>query len=64
MLRGLNLRGKNRIFGIGPDVTMGLFQRGANAGLLNVRYLWDSAAKSSFEGGTLWVSLTIARFRS
>jgi hypothetical protein len=37
---------------------------GATAGLLNVRYLWDSAAKSSFEGGTLWVSLTIARFRS
>jgi hypothetical protein len=64
LLRALNLRGKNRIFGIGPDVTMGLFQRGATAGLLNVRYLWDSAAKSSFEGGTLWVSLTIARFTS
>jgi hypothetical protein len=63
LLRATNLRGKSRIFGIGPDVTMGLFQRGATAGVLNVRYLWDSAAKSSFEGGTFWISFTLARLR-
>jgi hypothetical protein len=61
LLRALNLRGKNRLFGIGPDVTMGLFQRGTTAGLLNVRYLFESAGKSSFEGGTFWISFTIAK---
>jgi len=63
LLLATNLRGRNRIFGIGPDVTMGLFQRGATAGVVNVRYLWDSAAKSSFEGGTFWISFTLARLR-
>lgn len=63
LLRAANLRGQNRIFGIGPDVTMGVFQRGATAGVLNVRYLWDSAAKTSFEGGTFWISFTLAKLR-
>ena len=63
LLRATNLRGRNRIFSIGPDVAMGLFQRGATAGVLNVRYLWDSAAKTSFEGGTFWISFTLARLR-
>ena len=58
----LNLRGKNRVFGIGPDVTIGLFQRGATGGLLNVRYFWEMGAQSSFEGQTLFVSVTLARF--
>jgi hypothetical protein len=40
---------------------MGLFQRGATAGVVNVRYFWSSAAKSSFGGGTFWLSFTIAR---
>ena len=61
LLRASNLRGRNSIFGIGPDVTLALFLRGDTVGLLNVRYLWDSAAKSSFEGGTFWMSFTIAQ---
>jgi hypothetical protein len=61
LLRSLNLLGRNRLFGIGPDVTMGLFQRGQAAGLINVRYFWDTSAKSSFKGGTFWVALTLAR---
>jgi hypothetical protein len=60
-LRAANLYGHNRLFGIGPDVTMGLFQRGATVGSFNIRYLWDSAAKSSFEGGTLWIAFTVGR---
>ena len=60
-LRVLNLYGKNRLFGIGPDVTMGVFQKGGTIGLLNVRYLWESAGKSSFQGSTFTVGMTIAR---
>lgn len=59
VLRALNLYGRNRILGAGPDVTMGVFQRGTTVGAVNVRYLWSSAARSSFEGGTLWVSFTL-----
>jgi hypothetical protein len=29
--------------------------------LLNVRYLWESAGESSFEGSTFVVGLTIAK---
>jgi hypothetical protein len=57
----LNLRGRNRLFGIGPDITMGLFQRGSTVGALNVRYFWESLGKSSFEGSTLFVAVTLGR---
>jgi hypothetical protein len=62
-LQALNLYGKNRLFGIGPDVTMAIFQRGGTIGLVNVRYLWESAGKSSFQGSTFVVGFTIARPR-
>jgi hypothetical protein len=60
-LRALNLYGQNRLFGIGPDVTMAIFQRGGTIGLVNVRYLWESGGQSSFQGSTFVVGLTIAR---
>jgi hypothetical protein len=60
-LRALNLYGRNRLFGIGPDVTMAVFQRGGTIGLVNVRYLWESGGKSSFQGSTFAVGLTIAK---
>jgi hypothetical protein len=62
-LRALNLYGKNRLFGIGPDVTMAVFQHGGTIGLVNFRYLWESAGKSSFQGSTFVVGFTIARPR-
>jgi hypothetical protein len=55
-----NLYGKNRVFGIGPDLQSGVFEHGQTSGLLNVRYFWETGAKSSFEGGTLFVSFTVA----
>ena len=63
-LRALNLYGRNRLFGIGPDVTMGVFKHGATIGLVSLRYLWESAGKSSFQGSTLFVMFTIARPRT
>ena len=63
LTRRLNLNGRNHIFGIGPDVTLGLFQRGTTIGAMNVRYFWDSAAKTSFEGGTFALSVTIGKVR-
>jgi len=40
---------------------MGVFQKGGTIGLVNVRYLWESAGKSSFQGSTFTVGMTIAR---
>lgn len=61
LLRALNLYGRNRLFGIGPDVTMAIFQRGGTIGLVTARYLWESGGKSSFQGSTFLAGLTIAR---
>lgn len=60
-LRALNLYEQNKLFGIGPDVTMAVFQKGGTIGLVNFRYLWESGGKSSFQGSTFVVGLTIAR---
>ncbi len=61
LLRALDLYGRSNILGIGPDVSMGLFQRGTTVGAVNVRYLWDVTAKNSFKGNTLWVSFTLGK---
>jgi len=60
-LQALNLYGKNHLFGIGPDVTMGVFQKGGTIGLVTVRYLWESGGQSTFQGSTFLIGFTIAR---
>jgi len=60
-MKATNLYGKNRVFGVGPDLTTGVFEHGRTIGFLNFRYYWESGARSSFEGGTLFASFTIAR---
>jgi hypothetical protein len=62
-LQAVNLYGHNRLFGIGPDVRMAVFQHGGTIGLVNFRYLWESAGKSSFQGSTFVVGFTLARPR-
>ena len=60
-LQATNLYGKNRVFGVGPDLTTSVFEHGRTIGFLNFRYYWEWGARSSFEGGTLFASFTIAR---
>ena len=60
-LPGLLLPGKNKVFGIGPELTMPFFASGPWAGLVTVRYQWDFGARSSFEGQTFNIAVTIAR---
>lgn len=61
LLGTLNLYGRNHVFGIGPDISMGLFQKGTTVGRMNVRYFRDTSARTSFKGNTLWVSFTIGQ---
>lgn len=46
----LLVRGENRSWGLGPEVTLALASKRAVYGFVNVRYEWEIAARSSTEG--------------
>ena len=46
---------RNRLFGVGPDVTMAVFQKGGTIGLVNARYLWNPAKHVSGRHIPDWV---------
>ena len=50
--------GKHEVYGIGPEVTLPLASKSKLYGFANLRYFWESGAKSTLEGETLLVTLT------
>ena len=60
-LLALLLPGRNKVFGLGPELTMPFFATGPWAGLVTVRYQWELGAQSAFEGQMVNVSVTLAR---
>jgi hypothetical protein len=44
------IRGKNRVWGLGPEVTLALATKRAVYGFVTVRYQWELAARTSTEG--------------
>ena len=54
-------KSKNRAYGLGPDVTMPVFAKGALVGLVGMRYIWEFGAKTNFEGNNFLVSFTLAK---
>jgi len=60
-LLALLLPGRNKVFGLGPELTMPFFATGPWAGLVTVRYQWELGAESAFEGQMFNVSVTLAR---
>jgi hypothetical protein len=44
------VRGKNRVWGLGPEVTLALATKRAVYGFVTVRYQWELAARTSTEG--------------
>jgi hypothetical protein len=53
--------GRNKAYGIGPDVTFPIFAKGKTVGLINVRYTVEFGNSTNFQGDNLVVSLTLAR---
>jgi hypothetical protein len=47
---------KSSVFGLGPDVTLALAKGNTVYGFLNVRYFWETYAKSSTKGGAWLIS--------
>jgi hypothetical protein len=54
----LDFIGRNRGFGIGPEVTLPLASKNKFYGVVNLRYLWESGVRSSVEGDILALTFT------
>jgi hypothetical protein len=44
--------GKNRVYGIGPELMIPLATKSTLFGFLNLRYFWETGARSSLQGNT------------
>ena len=47
----LLIRGKNRVWGLGPEVTLAIAARRTVYGFVTVRYQWEIGARTTTEGG-------------
>jgi hypothetical protein len=50
-----------RVFGVGPEISVPVFAKGLNIGLVSFRYLWLVGPKTALGGQTLSASFTFAR---
>jgi hypothetical protein len=50
--------GKHRVYGFGPELTLPLATRQTLFGFLNLRYIWETGARSSLQGNTFVATLT------
>jgi len=50
--------GKHRVYGFGPELTLPLATNKALYGFFNLRYLWETGARTSLQGNTLVATLT------
>ncbi len=56
-------RGKNKAYGLGPEINMPFFAKGKFVGLLGFRYTFEFANSTNFQGRNLAVTMTLARLR-
>ena len=56
--RPSSVRGKNRVFAIGPEVTLALARKNTVYGFLNVKYFWETYARTTTQGGALFLTAT------
>ena len=50
--------GQHRVYGFGPELTLPLATRKTLFGFLNLRYFWETGARSSLQGNTFVATLT------
>lgn len=50
--------GRNRVYGIGPELSLPLVIRKKLVALLNIRYLWETGARNTLEGQTFIFTAT------
>jgi hypothetical protein len=49
---------RHRVFGFGPELTLPIATKKKLIGFLNMRYLWETGARSTLDGTTLAVTVT------
>ena len=49
---------KHHVYGFGPDLTFPIATKKKLIGFLNLRYFWETGARSALEGSSLFVTLT------
>jgi hypothetical protein len=54
----VNIPGKHKVFGVGPDVTLPVASKSKLFALVNIRYLWEAGAALKTEGQTLVIAAT------
>lgn len=57
-LPGILIRGKNKVFALGPDVTLALARKGTVYGFVRVNYAWEVYARTTTQGGSWNIALT------
>ncbi len=55
---GVTFPDKHTVFGFGPDVTLPIATKSKLYALVNVRYFWDTGARTKTQGQTLMVTAT------
>ncbi|WP_396626324.1 transporter [Luteitalea sp.] len=55
---GVLVRGKNRVYGVGPEATLAIAARQTVYGFVTVRYQWEMGARTTTEGGALNIMAT------
>jgi hypothetical protein len=56
---GIVIRGKNKVFALGPEVSLALARRGTVYGFVKVNYQWETYARTSTQGSELTVLATL-----
>jgi hypothetical protein len=56
---GILIRGKNKVFALGPEVSLALARKGMLYGFLKVNYEWEVYARTTTQGSELNILLTL-----
>jgi hypothetical protein len=58
-LPGILIRGKNKVFALGPEATLAIAARDKVYGFITVRYFWETYARTTTQGSALFISGTL-----
>ena len=50
--------GKHEVYGFGPELTLPIASKKTLFGFLNLRYFWETGARTALQGNTFVVTLT------
>jgi hypothetical protein len=57
-LPGILIRGKNKVFALGPEVSLAIARRGTVYGFVRVAYQWEVYARTTTQGGAWNIAFT------